>query len=152
MPVRCAGAGAGGLDGEICLAALKETHPVDDNEITAPENETEDLTTVRNMRSSRLGLLFILAITAAFAAPTSASLAQDPINDPSSAQYDAPIPGSGTQGASAASESDPGGLDAPLGSLPFTGMDLLILLGVACILVGTGFALRKLSSPRGPGV
>lgn len=111
---------------------------------------------MRTMRTNRLGLVFILAIIAAFVAvPTSVSFAQDAIDDPASSQYDAPIPtpNGDTAGESGSgAEADASGLDAPLGSLPFTGMDLLILLAVAGLLVGTGFALRKLSSPRGPGV
>jgi hypothetical protein len=136
--------------------------PADDAEFNFPQTETEDLTNMRTMRTNRLGLVFILAIIAAFVAvPTSVSFAQDAIDDPSSSQYDAPIPTptptdeptGETAGESASgAETDQGGLDAPLGSLPFTGMDLLILLAVAGLLVGTGFALRKLSSPRGPGV
>ncbi len=42
------------------------------------------------------------------------------------------------------------GLNATIGSLPFTGMDLLIVAGVAFLLTGTGFALRRLSTPKGP--
>lgn len=142
------------------LAALTDMRPADDAEINFPQTETEDLTNMRTMRTNRLGLVFILAIIAAFVAlPTSVSFAQDAIDDPASSQYDAPIPTptdqptGETAGASGSgAETDQGGLDAPLGSLPFTGMDLLILLAVAGLLVGTGFALRKLSSPRGPGV
>ena len=33
-------------------------------------------------------------------------------------------------------------------ALPFTGMDLVVLAGVAILLVGTGIALRRLSAPR----
>jgi hypothetical protein len=108
---------------------------------------------MRTMRTKKLGLVFILAIIAAFVAvPTSVSFAQDATDDPSAAQYQPPIPTDGQTASGTASGTDAGGLDAPLGSLPFTGMDLLILLAVAGLLVGTGFALRKLSSPRGPEV
>jgi hypothetical protein len=53
-----------------------------------------------------------------------------------------------------ASASDGGGSDEPsglrsnLGELPFTGLDLLILGGLAMVLLGTGLALRRLSAPR----
>jgi hypothetical protein len=78
------------------------------------------------------------------------AIAQDSIDDPSSAQYDPPIPeGEGTAGgaASGGSGGSGSGLDSNIGSLPFTGMDLLIVVGVALLLAGTGFALRRLSSP-----
>ena len=80
-----------------------------------------------------------------------AAIAQDAIDDPSSAQYDTPIPDSGTAGASASGGGGDAG-DGNIGSLPFTGMDLIILAGVALVLTGTGFALRRLSTPRGPPV
>jgi hypothetical protein len=92
----------------------------------------------------------LVAVFAAFAAAPLA-LAQD---DPSSAQYDPPIPETGSSGATGSSGGSGGsggsGLDSNIGSLPFTGMDLLIVAGVALVLTGTGFALRRLSSPRGP--
>jgi hypothetical protein len=102
---------------------------------------------MRNIRRSRLGLFLVVALVAAFAA-VPAAMAQD---DPSSAQYNPPIPdtGGGTAGSSA-SGGGGSGLDSNIGSLPFTGMDLLIVAGVAFVLTGTGFALRRLSTPRGP--
>lgn len=102
-----------------------------------------------NSVRSRLGLTFAVAIVAAFAAVPAYAQTTD---DPTSAQYDAQIPDSGTAGTAASGGSgDPGGgLDSSIGSLPFTGMDLLIVAGVALVLTGTGFALRRLSTPRGP--
>ncbi len=44
----------------------------------------------------------------------------------------------------------PAGLEARVGSLPFTGWDLIILGGVAFVLTGTGFTLHRLSMPRTP--
>jgi hypothetical protein len=44
----------------------------------------------------------------------------------------------------------PTGLEARVGSLPFTGWDLIILGGVAFVLTGTGFTLHRLSMPRTP--
>ena len=111
---------------------------------------------MRKFTRSRFGLLVVVAIVVALvAAPT--ALAQDPINDPTSAQYDPPIPGSaggaaGASEAASASGGSGGGLDSNIGSLPFTGMDLIIVAGVAFVLTGTGFALRRLSTPRGPRV
>ena len=102
----------------------------------------------------RLGLILIVALVTAFAVVPPA-VAQNVGDDPSAAQYDPPIPDPG--GVSGASSSggtsgggDPSGLESNIGSLPFTGMDLLIVAGVALVLTGTGFALRRLSSPRGP--
>jgi hypothetical protein len=110
---------------------------------------------MRKLRRSRFGLLIVSAIAAAFLAVPGASLAQDPLSNPSSAQYEAPIPGSGTAGATGSggsSGSGGGGLSSNIGSLPFTGMDLIIVAGVAFVLTGTGFALRRLSTPRGSRV
>ena len=89
-----------------------------------------------------------VAIVAAFGAVPAYAQTSD---DPASAQYDAPIPDSGTASSAASGGgSSGGGLDSNIGSLPFTGMDLLIVAGVALVLTGTGFALRRLSMPRGP--
>jgi hypothetical protein len=74
----------------------------------------------------------------------------DPLNDPSNAVYGDDIPGEGTGSSAAAGGAS--GLNKQIGSLPFTGMDLLILAGVALVLTGTGLALRRLSTPRGPAV
>jgi hypothetical protein len=112
---------------------------------------------MRNSKCRGLGLLLIVALVAAF---TAVPAYAQTIDDPSSAQYDPPIPdsgtagsdtaGSGTAGSAATGGGDPGGLDSNIGSLPFTGLDLLIVVGVALVLTGTGFALRRLSTPRGP--
>ena len=102
---------------------------------------------MRNTRRSRIGLFLTVAIVAAF---TAVPAYAQTIDDPASAQYDAPIPDSGTASSSASGGSSGGGLDSNIGSLPFTGMDLLIVAGVALVLTGTGFALRRLSMPRGP--
>jgi hypothetical protein len=70
-----------------------------------------------------------------------------PLNDPSNAAHGDDTPGEGTGARSAA-----GGTSGPrkqIGSLPFTGMDLLIVSGVALVLTGTGLALRRLSIPPG---
>ena len=108
---------------------------------------------MRNPTLRRCGHLLLVALIAGLVAVPVAS-AQDPGTDPSAAQYDPPIPDPGSDpGASAGSQSagDPGGgLESNIGSLPFTGLDLLIVVGVALLLTGTGLALRRLSTPRGP--
>ena len=104
---------------------------------------------MRNITRSRIGITLIVAAFAAFmVAP--AAFAQSSSGDPSAAQYNPPIPDGGT--ASATDSGGSGGLNSNIGSLPFTGMDLLIVAGVAFVLTGTGFALRRLSTPRGPSV
>jgi hypothetical protein len=106
-----------------------------------------------NLMRSRLGVIVVVVMTAALVTAPMA-LAQDPTQDPSSAQYDPPIPESGTAGGAAGGGSGDsgGGLNSSIGSLPFTGLDLIIVAGVAFVLTGTGFALRRLSTPRGPRV
>lgn len=105
---------------------------------------------MRKTRRSRLSVMLIVAVVAALAVvPTAA--AQDSTSDPSAAQYNPPIPDPGGTASTSASGSD-SGLNSNIGSLPFTGMDLLIVAGVAFVLTGTGFALRRLSTPRGPSV
>lgn len=109
---------------------------------------------MRKTTLRRFGHLLIVALISGLVAVPVAS-AQESGSDPSAAQYDAPIP---DPGSSASSEStgdpgdpgDPGGLSSNIGSLPFTGMDLLIVVGVALVLTGTGLLLRRLSTPRGP--
>ncbi len=102
--------------------------------------------------TSRLSIFLIIAAMAVLVAVPSAG-AQDPLTDPSAAQYNPPIPDDESDTASSsASGGGGGGLDSNIGSLPFTGMDLIIVAGVAFVLTGTGFALRRLSTPRGPSV
>jgi hypothetical protein len=117
---------------------------VDDQTIIAHER---GLTEMRKIMRNRLGIALVVAIVSAFAvAPV--AVAQD---DPSAAQYNPPIPDpGGTAGTTASGSEGESGLNSNIGSLPFTGMDLLIVAGVAFVLTGTGFALRRLSTPRGP--
>ena len=96
------------------------------------------------VRSRPIHLAALIATVMLLAGlPAAGALAQTG-DDPSSAQYDPPIP---DQGSGTASASDSGGegsgLEAPIGFLPFTGLDLLIISGVALVLTGTGFALRR---------
>jgi hypothetical protein len=86
--------------------------------------------------------------------PASA-VAQGANSDPTAAVYgdddgeSASFESAGSAGSGTGS-SESSGLSSPIGSLPFTGMDLIILAGVAFVLTGTGFALRRASMPRGP--
>ena len=114
---------------------------------------------IRKTSSPFAVALGLMLLVAAIAAPT--AFAQDPLANPSASQYD---PQQGVQGvsgtggesgsgapAAAATPSSGGGDGGELGSLPFTGMDLVIVAGVALLLTGTGLALHRLSvrSPRG---
>ncbi|MSO40414.1 MAG: hypothetical protein EXQ70_00675 [Solirubrobacterales bacterium] len=101
---------------------------------------------MQKVKRSR-GVLAVLAVVSALVlgvALPGAAIAQNTLNDPTSAQYDPDIPPSTSTEAGGGS----GGADN-IGSLPFTGMDLIILAGVALVLTGTGIALRRLSMPRG---
>jgi hypothetical protein len=85
----------------------------------------------------------VAAVVLMAALPAASALAQD---DPSSAQYGAQIPEEGSGTASASDSGDEGsGLESNIAFLPFTGLDLLIISGVALVLAGTGFALRRAS-------
>ena len=137
-----------------------------------PNSMTRKKVNMRKHTRSRFGLLLGVVIVAAFTVVPSAAVAQDPLSNPSAAEYNAPIPGGGTagqitsggatepKGTGAAGNSanagpvaeSPGGLGSNIGSLPFTGMDVLILFGAAVMLTGTGLALRRLSAPRGQRV
>jgi hypothetical protein len=69
-------------------------------------------------------------------------------SDPSQAQYGSQVPDTGATQSS--SSSGGSGLESEIGFLPFTGLDLLIVVGVALVITGIGFMLRRLTEPRGP--
>jgi hypothetical protein len=98
----------------------------------------------------------ILLVSAVLVLPGSA-IAQDQLANPSAAQYDGGVLGSSTSGTSGTSSpavantpSSGKGNGSQVGSLPFTGMDLAIVAGVALLLTGTGLALHRLSVPPRP--
>lgn len=90
-------------------------------------------------------------------APATA-VAQDGLSNPTEAQYEpqSQIQGTNTTGgggggggpvaANTSNSSTQGGT----GTLPFTGMDLVVVAGTALALLASGFVLRKLSAPRAP--
>ena len=106
----------------------------------------------KNPRNRIAGIALIVVAGALFVGPASA-LAQDALSNPSAAQYNpqAQVQGTTTTGAVASNSSgtSSSGGDGT-GTLPFTGMDVLVLSAVALALVGTGVALRRLSTPRAP--
>jgi hypothetical protein len=132
---------------QVCFVQQLKGRAVEDDESSEGPLQPLGKMNMRNLRHSRIGLLLVLAALAVFATVPAAAMAQGS-GDPSSAQYTPNIP-PGDEGATGGSGSS-GGLDSQIGSLPFTGMDLIILAGVALVLTGTGFALRRLSTPRGP--
>jgi hypothetical protein len=101
-------------------------------------------------RFSVLGALVL--VSAALAVP-SLAIAQDQLSNPSAAQYEpqGDVLGGSTSGGNTGSPSvartPSGGGGSQIGSLPFTGMDLVIVAGVALLLTGTGLALHRLSVP-----
>ena len=97
----------------------------------------------------RLGLPLLVALAVALTGLPGVAMAQDALGDPTSAVYGTDALSNTADPAGSVSNT-PSGLDSRIGSLPFTGMDLMILAGVALALTGTGFALRRASMPRGP--
>jgi hypothetical protein len=100
----------------------------------------------------------MLLVSAVLVLPGSA-IAQDQLANPSSAQYQpqSDVLGSSTSGTSGTSSpsvantpSAGKGSNGQIGSLPFTGMDLAVVAGVALLLTGTGLALHRLSVPPRP--
>lgn len=103
---------------------------------------------MQNRWRSQVSLLLIAAFLVGAVAGAPAAQAQSATDDPAAAQYDPPLADDeGTAGSVASGGS---GLDGNIGSLPFTGLDLLIVLGIVLLLTGTGFALRRLATPPGP--
>jgi hypothetical protein len=107
-------------------------------------------------RPSFITALVALVLVSALAVPGLA-LAQDQLSNPSAAQYQpqSQVQGTSTSGTSGTSGSTPAAAATPtngghIGSLPFTGMDLGIVAGVALLLTGTGLALHRLSAPPRP--
>jgi hypothetical protein len=96
----------------------------------------------------------MLLVSAVLVLPGSA-IAQDQLANPSASQYQpqSDVLGSSTSGTSSpsvANTASRGNGNGQTGSLPFTGMDLAIVAGVALLLTGTGLALRRLSVPPRP--
>jgi hypothetical protein len=108
---------------------------------------------MRNTARTRIAGIALIAVIGALIAGPASALAQDALSNPSSAQYE---PQSQVQGASTTGAvADTASANTPsngTGTLPFTGMDVLVLSAVALALIGTGVALRRLSTPKAPRV
>lgn len=111
-------------------------------------------------RNRFTGLALIIVVGALFAGPATA-LAQDALSNPSASQYEptsqvqgqvqgASTTGSNSNTAAAVADTSSSSSGSSTGTLPFTGMDVLVLSAVALALVGTGVALRRLSTPKAP--
>jgi hypothetical protein len=108
---------------------------------------------VNRMKKLITTLAVALTAMAALAGPTLAAnpTTQQYSNSLTGAQNSAGGNSGGTHndpgtGASVASESGGGG--GGLGSLPFTGTDLIALGAIALCLMATGLLLQQLTSPR----
>jgi hypothetical protein len=105
---------------------------------------------MRNTARTRIAGIALIAVIGALIVGPASAMAQDALSNPSSAQYEpqSQVQGASTTGAvadTASSNSSNG-----TGTLPFTGMDVLVLSAVALALIGTGVALRRLSTPKAP--
>ncbi len=114
---------------------------------------------MRKFTLKRLGGLALLAVITAVAVAPATALAQDALSNPTASQYEpqSQVQGTSTNGSNdgsngpVAANTSNSGLNSNVGSLPFTGLDVIVLAIVAAGLIGTGFALRRLSSPKAPG-
>jgi hypothetical protein len=110
---------------------------------------------MRKFTLKRLGGLALLGVIAAVAIAPATALAQDALSNPSAAQYEpqSQVQGTSTTGSNgpAVANTSRSGINSNVGSLPFTGLDVIVLAVVAAGLIGTGLALRRLSSPKAPG-
>jgi hypothetical protein len=109
----------------------------------------------------RVGIAMV-ALAAAFVLPTQALAQTNCANadsDPTAAQYctlgEVQNGGGGPEVEGVSTSAAPSsGTDAvetsSSGSLPFTGLDVGILLLVAVVLTGTGLTLRRLTAPGAP--
>jgi hypothetical protein len=111
---------------------------------------------MRKFTLKRLGGLALLAVIAAVAIAPATALAQDALSNPSASQYEpkSQVQGTSTNGSNGSAAKpaaeNTSGLNGNVGSLPFTGMDVIVLAIVAAALIGTGVALRRLSAPKAP--
>lgn len=108
------------------------------------------------IRRSHLRVALAVAVCAALMAPPATALGQDALSNPSDSQYapQSQVQGTNTKGpgsgpAAANTAAAPTATEGASGGLPFTGIDVAVVAGVALLMIGSGLALRKLSAPRG---
>ena len=103
---------------------------------------------------TRIASLAVIAVVGALIAGPASALAQDALSNPSAAQYEpkSQVQGTTTTGAVANTPTDNSSGGNGTGTLPFTGLDVLVLAAVALALIGTGVTLRRLSTPKAPRV
>jgi hypothetical protein len=109
---------------------------------------------MRNTARTRIAGIALIAVIGALIAGPASALAQDALSNPSAAQYEpqSQVQGASVNGSVADTASGNASNGNGTGSLPFTGMDVLVLSAVALALIGTGVALRRLSTPKAPRV
>jgi hypothetical protein len=112
------------------------------------------------LRRSLWRVLLAAGICAALVVPPATALGQDALSNPAADQYE---PQSQVQGTATNGSNGPNGPTGPAaantsnstasagGTLPFTGMDMVVVAGTALTLIAAGFVLRRLSAPRPPG-
>jgi hypothetical protein len=103
-------------------------------------------------RSHRRVLLSVGVCAALLAAPTTV-LARDALSDHAAAQNQpqSQVQGTSTTGSGGGAQVAAAGTGPTAnssGTLPFTGMDLAVVAGIALLMIAVGFALRRLSAPR----
>jgi hypothetical protein len=108
-----------------------------------------------NFRRSYQRVMLAVGVCAALMALPASAVAQDALSNPSAAQYQPQSEVQGTsKDGSTANNSTAGptatrtATDGASGTLPFTGVDLAFVAGVAILMIGTGLAMRRLSAHR----
>jgi hypothetical protein len=108
-----------------------------------------------NFRRSIRRVVLAVGVCAALMALPASAVAQDSLSNPSAAQYEPQTQVQGTSQSGSANNGSTAGPSASRtatgggnGTLPFTGMDLAFVAGVAVLMIGTGLTLRRLSAHR----
>ena len=102
------------------------------------------MNTNRRLRKSIVGLMAVAAIGIGMPAAAGAQ-AIDGSEGPTADQYKSPVVKVDT---STGANDDGSGLTEPVGPLPFTGFDVIAMLGVALAVTGLGLALQRAVSNR----
>ena len=109
------------------------------------------------IKRSHLRIVLAVGVCVALMVPPATASAQDALSNPTASQYhpQSQVQGTSTNGSAANNSAASPAATATNGAsgiLPFTGMDLAMVAGVALTMVAAGLALRRLSAPRTPGV